>query len=205
MNLFNLFPIPIGMFQCNQHALINDCKKLIVDLEQLPNEGNTKSEKIDVLELELLQPLRAWVSQCLEQFFREVYGAGQSVDLHIVQSWANYSDPGQFHHAHRHQNSLVSGVFYVQCNESDKIQFLRDGYQQLQLKPDTWNLYNANSWWLPVNEGLLLLFPSSTIHEVPRVDGNQTRISIAFNTFPSGIMGSRDTLTRLQLPFPITA
>lgn len=191
------------MFQREPSEPSNDWRAWLDTLEMRQNVNNRSTVHVDVLEHETMQSLRDWLNACLHKYFREVYGVGQSTHLHICQSWANYSEPGQFHHAHRHQNSLISGVFYVQCNPDDKIQFLRDGYQQLQIHPETWNLYNAVSWWLPVNEGLLLLFPSDTIHEVPTVQGDRVRISIAFNTFPSGMIGTPAKLTRLELKPPL--
>ena len=43
------------------------------------------------------------------------------------------------------------------------------------------------------------MFPSSTIHQVETKQGNNTRISLAFNTFYKGTLGSNGTLTELIL------
>jgi hypothetical protein len=45
----------------------------------------------------------------------------------------------------------------------------------------------------------LILFPSSLTHMVQTVESEQTRISLAFNTFPVGHVGDEMDLTGLSL------
>lgn len=122
------------------------------------------------------------------------------VRLRITQSWLNWTKPGQYHHKHTHPNSLISGCFYVKANkETDKIFFYRDGYQRIKFPPVEWNTYNSESWWYPVGSGDLVFFPSSLTHMVQPVGGEDTRVSLAFNTFPIGYIGDEDELTALHL------
>jgi predicted 2-oxoglutarate/Fe(II)-dependent dioxygenase YbiX len=60
-------------------------------------------------------------------------------------------------------------------------------------------VYNSDSWWVPVETGNLVLFPSSTSHMVEDVVADKTRISIAFNTFVRGDLGDGVELTSLSL------
>jgi uncharacterized protein (TIGR02466 family) len=120
--------------------------------------------------------------------------------LYITQSWANYTEQGQFHHKHAHPNSFISGVFYVQSdNAKDRIYFYKDGYSQLKVPPKEWNLYNSDSWWFEAITGRLVLFPSSLTHMVVAVESEKTRVSLSFNTFLKGYVGSEDELTGLRL------
>ena len=57
---------------------------------------------------------------------------------------------------------------------------------------------NSESWWFEVNEGDVIMFPSSLTHMVQTVDGEE-RISIAFNTFLKGTVGDTNDLTELML------
>lgn len=191
------------MFEREQSAQPSEWQMLIETLEQRINAGNTATKNVNVLDHALMIELKTWIAQCIELYFREVYSAKPEANIHITHSWANFSKPGQWHHAHRHQNSFVSGVYYVQCNPDDKIEFSKDHYDQIRLMPKQWNVYNSPTWWLPVKAGLLLLFPSSLIHEVPIVEGNLVRISIAFNTFPSGALGTNEFLNNLELMPPV--
>ena len=69
----------------------------------------------------------------------------------------------------------------------------------IKFPPVKWNEYNSESWWFPVGTGELILFPSNLSHKVQPVEGSDTRISLAFNTFPVGHIGDEDELTALHL------
>ena len=69
----------------------------------------------------------------------------------------------------------------------------------VKLPPDNYNSWNSESWWFDVGTGDLILFPSSLEHMVETVQGNQTRISLSFNTFPVGNIGEEVSLTGLQI------
>ena len=43
------------------------------------------------------------------------------------------------------------------------------------------------------------MFPSSTTHQVDLKKGNNTRISLAFNTFVKGTLGKNSGLTELKI------
>ena len=90
-------------------------------------------------------------------------------------------------------------MFYVQTNPDDRIYFYRDGFQQIKFPPLEWNQYNSESWWFEARTGKLILFPSSAQHMVPQVQGEETRISLSFNTFPVGMIGEEVDLTGLRL------
>jgi len=92
-------------------------------------------------------------------------------------------------------------VLYFDCNkEHDKIKFTNPiGYQQIKLEIDKYNIWNSDTWWFPVETGELVMFPSSTNHQVDTKKGNNTRISLAFNTFYKGTIGSNSNLTELIL------
>ena len=69
------------------------------------------------------------------------------------------------------------------------------------IKPEikNFNFFNSESWWLPVKTGQIMLFPSSLSHSVSIKKGTNTRVSLAFNVFIKGGVGSLNNLTRLVL------
>lgn len=199
MNIHNLFPTPVAFFDIGR-SLTDEETDFLLDQEQRPNQGNMTSKDNFVLRHKAMTGLRQFIEDSMAEYFAATANPKGNVHLRITQSWLNYTDPGQFHHKHAHPNSLVSGCFYVKANqESDKIFFYRDGYQQIKLPPKEWNLYNSESWWLPVGTGQLVLFPSSLTHMVETVQGDDTRISLAFNAFPVGSIGDELSLTGLNL------
>lgn len=191
MIIENLFPIPIGFFRY-------DGKVDIGDEEQRSNDGNTSS--VDKYILKKLLDLMTFIEKSLHTYLMSTICPKNDTHLRITQSWLNWTKPGQYHHKHAHPNSLISGCYYVKANkETDKIFFYRSGYQQIKFPPVEWNAYNSDSWWYPVGTGDLIFFPSHLTHMVQPVGGEDTRISLAFNTFPVGHVGDEDELTALYL------
>lgn len=194
MKIENLFPTPVAFWNFN---ITDEEKDYVRNLEQRPNQGNTTSRQNYLLFEEPMERIAGFVENCLAEYMKSVHAPKHKVSPYITQSWANYTKSGQFHHKHAHPNSFVSGCVYIAA-KGDKIYFYRDGYQQIKLPTDNWNPYNSDSWWFEVNEGDVILFPSSLTHMVQTVDGEE-RISIAFNTFLKGTIGSADDLTELTL------
>ncbi len=199
-NISNLFPIPVGQYFYND-GITEKEKKFLNSLKEKPNEGNTTSEKRYLLKDKKLSDLNSWINTCLENYFDEVYKPKHEVEPYITQSWCNYTKKGQWHHKHRHPNSFISGVFYVQAEEEkDKIFFYHPKvYHQLRITPPRdWNCWNSESWWYSVKTNYMVLFPSDLEHMVAPVETETTRISLSFNTFLKGYIGDDDSLTGLH-------
>ena len=197
----NLFPIPIGWYKNEEGLTKTEKKFLIEDQEEKPNEGNTTSKFRRILHDKKCESLKQFVEESLENYFDQVYKPKSDVEPYITQSWCNYSKTGQWHHKHRHPNSFISGVYYIQADVTDKIQFFHPKqYQQIRIHPPRdFNTWNSESWWYGIETGLLVLFPSSFEHFVPPVTAKQTRISLSFNTFLKGMVGDNDSLTGLEI------
>jgi uncharacterized protein (TIGR02466 family) len=198
MNLHSLFPTAVGFFNLDR-SLTEEEKDFLLTLEQRPNMGNRTSKDNFVLRNQCMTSLRSWMEDCVDEYFKATVNPKHAVNLRITQSWVNYSEPGQFHHKHAHPNSYVSGVFYIQTNENDKIYFYKDGYQQIKFPTAQWNEWNSESWWFEAAEGKLILFPSNLTHMVPTVEGDVVRTSLSFNSFPVGVVGEELDLTGLKL------
>jgi len=197
--IHNLFPTPIGKYTLDR-ALTDKELLFLKNQETRSNTGNTASVNKSILKANELIKLRDFIETKVSEYFTEVYRPKHKVNLKITQSWTNYTEKGQYHHKHSHANSFVSGVFYIQCNrEHDKIYFYNDDYKQIKLPPEEWNLWNSESWWFDVGTNDLVLFPSNLTHSVETINHEETRISLAFNTFPFGQVGNETDLTSLQL------
>ena len=199
MNTHNLFPTAVTYFDFG--SKLTDLElKFITEQETRNNDGNTTSINNNLFESAELAEVARFCEESVQQYFKEVYAPKHDVTPYITQSWANYTKKGQWHHKHEHPNSFISGVFYVQAQKDiDKIYFYKNGYQQIKLPTDNYNLYNSDSWWLGVETGQLILFPSHLTHMVQAVQTDETRISISFNTFLKGYIGNDMELTGLHL------
>ena len=199
MNTHNLFPTAVTYFDFG--SKLTDLElKFITEQETRNNDGNTTSVNNNLFESAELAEVARFCEESLQQYFKEVYAPKHDVIPYITQSWANYTKKGQWHHKHEHPNSFISGVFYVQAQKDiDKIYFYKNGYQQIKVPTESFNLYNSESWWLGVETGQLILFPSHLTHMVQTVEKDKTRISISFNTFLKGYIGNDLELTGLHL------
>jgi len=196
MILESLFPTPIGFFKYDGNV-DND---FLVNQLQRPNSGNKSSIDKYILNNKKALELRQFIEKSLHEYFMATYCPKHDAHLKITQSWLNWTKPKEHHHKQAHPNSFISGCYYVNANKKkDKIFFFKDGYERIKMPPVEWNAFNSDSWWFPVGAGDLILFPSSLTHMVEAVEGDDTRISLAFNTFPIGIIGDEDSLTALRL------
>lgn len=199
MAIYNLFPQPVGLYNL-ERDLTQEEADFIKNQETRPNMANVTSINNIILRHNAMTKLRDFIESSVSNYFTTVYNPKHKVNLRITQSWTNYTEPGQWHHKHAHPNSFVSGVFYPQANKkTDKIFFYKAGFQMVKLPPENYNSWNSESWWFDVGTGDLLLFPSSLEHMVETVQGDQTRISLSFNTFPVGNIGEEVSLTGLQI------
>ena len=57
--------------------------------------------------------------------------------------------------------------------------------------------FNSSMFWFNVNNQELVMFPSYLRHSVPRNETKQTSVSISFNTWVKGTLGSELNLTEL--------
>ena len=194
-----IFPTPIYISKINRELTNkelsfidktkSDCNK---------NEGNITSNDNYILNNKEFKNLKQEIDLTVNDYFSKVLSNTNSVTPYITQSWLNYTETNQYHHKHEHPNSLVSGVFYINCDEKfDKIKFFNNKYKPIKLEVKEWNLWNSESWWFPVKTGDIILFPSSLTHMVETKEGTNTRISLAFNTFIKGTVGVNKSLSEL--------
>jgi uncharacterized protein (TIGR02466 family) len=199
MIIHNLFPTAVGSFKMDREFTEKELD-FIRNLETRPNQGNTTSKNNNLFDRKEMKSIRSFAQDALDEYLKSVYAPKNYVSLYVTQSWANYTQPGGYHHKHAHPNSIVSGVLYIQADpEKDKIYFYKDGYQQIKLPTDLYNPYNSESWWFEAIPGQLYLFPSGTTHMVQNTESADTRISISFNTFLKGYVGEDVDLTGLHL------
>lgn len=199
MNVLNLFPTPIGFFRLGRELTKKELA-FVLGQDTYSNQGNTTSVDRKILVTPELADIKSFVEDAMQEYFDTVYATDKKTSLYMTQSWANYTGKNQYHHKHAHPNSIVSGVFYPQADRTvDRIYFFKDGYERIKLAPSDWNVWNSESWWYEVGSGDLILFPSNLMHMVQTKNDDNTRVSIAFNTFVKGNLGIDEELTSLQL------
>jgi len=167
------------------------------------NTGNINTKDSYILNRKQFKNIKKFLDKCCEDYLNRLICPKNNIKLYITQSWLNYTETNQYHHKHEHPNSVISGVLYFDSDiKNDKILFSHP-IPYTQIVPETdkekFNIWNSRTWWFSVETGNLFMFPSSTTHQVECKQGNNTRISLAFNTFYKGSVGSSDSLTELIL------
>ena len=197
-----IFPTPIYMSKLDRELSKKELTFVEKSkLDHYKNDGNITSNDNYILNQKVFSSLKEDLYLRVEDYFKKVLSTTDAVTPYITQSWLNYTETNQYHHKHEHPNSLVSGVFYVNCHEEfDKIKFFKkDAYQIIKPEIKDWNLYNSETWWFTVKTGDIILFPSYLTHMVETKEGDNTRISLAFNVFIKGTIGNNKNLTELIL------
>ena len=196
--LLQIFPTPvlITMYQ-------GDLSKELKYVDHLPykeqkSNANFKSADSYLLEIEELKNIKNFFYESLNKYTKNISQSDQR--LVITQCWANKNPPGSKHHEHVHPNSILSGVFYLKQDKTlPPIQFSKSMQHAMKLDPKKYTVLNSELFMLPCETGELLLFPSDLKHSVPTNMGKEARISLSFNTFSVDTLGSKDSLTHLDI------
>ena len=137
---------------------------------------------------EVLKPL----PDALQNFFNQVTLWANNYcaqitninDLVIGNWWVNINPKFTYNRRHDHQKSILSGVYYVDCEgkdighliveRDDNMEFFAGRYQKS-------SPICLNSFRMLPYTGFLLMFPAWTHHSVEANLEDRDRISIAFN------------------------
>jgi uncharacterized protein (TIGR02466 family) len=202
MNTIGLFPVAVGMDSIERDFTKKEMSTFDKIMETTHNnEGNITTDNNYVLDTPALKKLKELVKTKLDLFIDTHYPPeNEDLKFVITQSWINISQPNQWHHPHGHPNSLFSGVLYLNAvPDVDKIFFIKDEpYQRIEYPFKGWNSFNSREWWLPVETGSIVIFPSYLRHRVAPNQSEHNRVSLSFNTFAIGKLGREENLTGLD-------
>lgn len=198
MDIDCIFPTPIGMMK--GISLTQKEIDFIQNQSFVENIENKKSVDSYILENEEMADLKAVMTECLKRYFDATFKPHSYVDIKITQSWVNFAKNNESHHHHYHQNSLISGCLYVSADKDQhSISFSKMSLSMMAIEPTEMNTFNSSDWTYPVETGQLILFPSSLHHYVAKNGVEIPRISLAFNSYPVGILGKQSGATELKL------
>jgi len=203
--IFNLFPEPVATYSIGREFTVSEIRILKSQKWHMPHgniQASESSSDTYVLNTKGLEGIRDFIRRSITDFGKTVYDFQErKTELYITQSWMNRTMPGQYHHDHKHPNSIVSGTLYIDVNENDEIKFNKPGEANSAwlFEPNKWNMWNSEVWGLPVVNGQLLLWRSFLPHAVPPTPGPNVRYSLSFNTFVRGSIGREENYYGLTL------
>jgi len=158
------------------------------------NITNSITTSHNVLDNDELKNIRRYIQANIQEYKEKILSPVHENSLYITESWINYTNKNQSHHRHSHDNSLISGVFYLNTVKDDAITFYkRKSGLTLSFDVKTSNNFNSMSYRLPVTDNMLILFPSDLEHEVDANIEDKTRISLSFNVFVKGLLSDVGT------------
>lgn len=199
-NVYALFPTAVAIANLNREFTQEELDFVDKHSKQdmlVKNMGNVTSANNYVLDEPELKDLKVILTEHIKSYVANVYKPKYRAEAYITQSWLNYTKKGEFHHRHEHHNSFISGVLYINAvKDVDKVTFHRDR-NQLKLATDSYEMYNSETWWLGVKTYDIVIFPSNLTHSVDAVTSEETRISLAFNSFIKGVLGDKAELSEL--------
>ena len=95
-------------------------------------------------------------------------------------------------------------MFYIDGDEDCPITFHREDSRayiggNYEYEIEEYNVLNSRTWTMPNKKNHLILFPSTISHSVNPNNSDKERVSLSFNTFIKGYVGTKKRLTELKL------
>ncbi len=200
--IYPLFPYPL-MVCAKKYGFTSSEKKYISELEMIENVGNLMSKNDKILDSKELSNLKQFIDEQLFDFKKNLLKIKDENEIYITQSWVNNSNPDQFHPKHKHPNSVISGVMFLDDNNDESLPSIRFHRTlemfALDFNFDSLNEFNASAREFDPVQGMLMLFPSLLEHDVEKNTSDRVRTSISFNTYVRGIVGGREQLTEVSI------
>ena len=190
--IYPLFNWPV-MVCGESYKLTKKEIEYIKKLKLKPNRQNQMSVNQYILNTAPLKSLKKFIQQWINRYaFEFLKIKKDAIKVFPTLSWINYSAQGESHHQHHHGNSFISGVFYIQGDNSP-IKFHRSGSSAYPFMFDytEQDIMNSETFWIQMSPGQLFLFPSLLPHAVDNNPSPATRITLSFNTFISGSLGNQ--------------
>jgi len=200
--IYPLFPYPLVVCARNYEFTSSE-NKYISELEMIDNNGNLMSKNDKVLDSKELSELKRFIDEQILNFKKNLLRIKDENEIFITQSWVNTSNPDQYHPKHKHPNSVISGVMFLDENNDASLPPIRF-HRTLEMFPlnfqfDELNEFNASAREFDPVQGMLMLFPSLLEHDVEKNSSDRVRTSISFNTFVRGRVGGREQLTEVSI------
>jgi uncharacterized protein (TIGR02466 family) len=193
-----LFPVPL--YRTPLGSLEKNIRELIetLEFEEMPSKNGHYTVNKYILDQEKFTPLKNRIQYHVNNFLYEVLGCDKNLEFQIQNSWINRHSLNDWADSHRHNNSLISGVYYIDVNDdSGTITFLKDKSHynlwpemiDVEIDQTKLNFFNAQTWDVLPKKNDLIMFPSLLYHAVSENKSNKLRYSLAFNVFPRGTLG----------------
>jgi uncharacterized protein (TIGR02466 family) len=199
-----LFSVPLyeSRIETTENVL-EFCKKAEYERMFLDNGFYTKNKYI--LENENLKELKNNIMEKVNDFVYDILKVSKEQKFYIENSWINKHTNNDWGQKHSHENSILSGVYYIKNKQnSGDIVFHKNKnhinlfYPVINFNFLEENNINCNSVKFQPKEGTIIIFPSHLEHSILKNINNDDRYSLAFNLFVKGKFGGLETTLQLK-------
>ena len=203
MQHFEIFPIfSFPIYTSNVNSIYNEELNYIknLDFDSSPDGQNWSKNKC-ILDEFILSRLKKMIDEHVENFTKNVLHVSNKIEFYLTNSWVVKNNPGASGNDHLHNNSIISGVLYLDvCENSGNLIFNRYGFvspifpTSVDLDFDEYNMLNTKDFVVSPKNGDVVLFPSQMIHRsLPNASKNE-RYCLSFNYFVRGEIGKQHKL-----------
>lgn len=203
--VFPMFPTPLYV-----NTYQGDTTEIVKYFDSQPMNPATQgtygeiSKNSYIIDNPICKPLADFFMQCFEDFATNIMRYRYE-KLEFAQSWLTYKQPGQFHKAHTHPNTLLAGVFYydVQPNDasivfSKEVKSFNRSYFEPSLLDDYQNHpFSQEELYFTPQQNNFIIFPSYVTHGVPPNRTNRVRKALGVNALTKGTLGDKETISEI--------
>lgn len=205
VHIFNLFPTPL--YATTYEGDMTEIVKYFDSCEMNPASGGGYgliSKNSYIIDNPICKPLADFAIYHFKKFATEIMRWDYK-ELMFAQSWLTHKEPGQFHKAHTHPNTLLAGVFYYDVQEGDPaICFSKEArsyhrsYLEPSLLPDYQNHpYSQEEIYFQPSQNNFIIFPSYVTHGVPPNNTDRVRKALGVNALTKGTLGDEETISQI--------
>jgi len=180
--LVDVFPTPIYLEKLTRYdktSMIDEINS-VYDVDNKSFFGDSKNTT-QIHNNDKFEWLNNQVKEHTRNYLRQS-GYVDDVNIVVQKSWPIILNSGGSVQLHKHPNSHLSCVFYLQTDTSFLTFYRQADYMQtlpIQTKVDSpYNSYEIN---VGVEEGVFILFPSSIPHKVDNYNKDIVRYSISYD------------------------
>lgn len=208
MEILELFPTVVGIFQCpefDQRAgrWRAEVQTALKERHESSSVKRTPQRQTSdrLYERPQLSDLMEFFMNSAEHYMTvQKYSAG--ITLRLQCCWATVAFQDDRLEMHQHPNSFLSGAFYLDVESSAEPVVFRDPRPQnraFDLRIEEDSRANLKYWTVSPENGRLLVFPSWLEHKVGPNRSVIPRVSLSFNITLHGEVGHLHRMTRALL------
>jgi uncharacterized protein (TIGR02466 family) len=204
VHIFNLFPIPL--YVTTYEGDTTELIKYFDSCEMNPATGpyGMISKNSYIIDNPICKEFSDFVMYHFREFATNIMRYDYE-ELQFAQSWLTYKEPGQFHKAHTHPNTLLAGVFYYDFQPNDAaICFSKEtkSFNRSYLEPSLLSDYQEHPYsqeeiYFQPKQNNFIIFPSYLTHGVPPNKTDRVRKALGVNALTKGKLGDKETISEI--------